>query len=231
MIFWEEIPHLGGKGWSSYKRVSLPDEKKEAVIWTEWRKAFPGSLSFVRSYLKELIPTSPFTKRPSSCRRQKHEHHPNTTFPSEKVQRSMQHRWNVSNLSIGFFFFFFFSIVFFFHFFLKIIYFTFTLEEASLQQLLSSSKSRDKIWRQTKPLPGMDQPPAAGLGSHCFHKRTGWPPQKAGLQHWSLIEIWQVLHSPCLSFPVWGVWILLFTPLCKGLCHLHCTHPLGHSWH
>lgn len=153
MIFWEEIPHLGGKGWGSYKRVSLPDEKKEAVVWTEWRKAFPGSLSFVRSYLKELIPTSPFTERPSSCSRQKHEDHLNTTSPSAKVQHSMQHRWNVSNLNITFWFFYFFFYFFFSNFFLKIIYFSFTPEEASLQQHLRSSRSRGKTWRQTKPLP------------------------------------------------------------------------------
>lgn len=50
MSFWEEIPHLGGKGWSSYKRVSLPDEKKRGSCMNRMEE----SISWVTEFCPEL---------------------------------------------------------------------------------------------------------------------------------------------------------------------------------
>lgn len=55
----------------AFKKVSLPAKKKEAVIGIKGRKTFPGSLSFVQRYQKELIHISSFTNWPSSCNRRK----------------------------------------------------------------------------------------------------------------------------------------------------------------
>lgn len=57
-------------------------QQRKAVIGIKGRKTFPGSLSFVQRYQKELIHISSFTHQPSSCNRQK------CRDPPQKLSRS-----------------------------------------------------------------------------------------------------------------------------------------------
>lgn len=71
---------FGRERMKHFKRSAC--QQRKAVIGIKGRKTFPGSLSPVQRYQKELIHRSSFTHRPSSCNRQK------CWDPPQKLSRS-----------------------------------------------------------------------------------------------------------------------------------------------